>query len=114
MVLDQNSFLKGSLTTIIMKLLEQNSRMYGYEMTRAVRDITSGKMEIGEAALYPALHKLVAEGVLETTSEIVDGRLRKYYSLSRKGKKETKERVRALQESLAQLQLLLNSNLANG
>lgn len=112
--MEQNSFVKGSLTTIIMKLLEDNGRMYGYEMTRAVRELTKGRMEIGEAALYPALHKLVSEELLETSSEIVDGRLRKYYSLSRKGKKESAPRVEALKESLAQLQLLLNSNLANG
>jgi DNA-binding PadR family transcriptional regulator len=88
--------------------------MYGYEMTRAVKEMTGGKMEIGEAALYPALHKLVADGLLETSSEIVDNRLRKYYSLSRQGKKETVSRVNALKESIAQLQLILNSTIAHG
>ena len=112
--MEQNSFVKGSLTTIILKLLEDNGRMYGYEMTRAVKEMTGGKMEIGEAALYPALHKLVADGLLETSSEIVDNRLRKYYSLSRQGKKETVSRVNALKESIAQLQLILNSTIAHG
>ena len=64
--------IKGSLSTIILKLLEDNSRMYGYEMTRAVREATKGRMDITEAALYPALHKLVDEGLLETTSEAVE------------------------------------------
>lgn len=112
--MEQNSFVKGSLTTIILKLLEDNGRMYGYEMTRAVKEMTGGRMEIGEAALYPALHKLVADGLLETSSEIVDNRLRKYYSLSRQGKKETVSRVNALKESIAQLQLILNSSIAHG
>lgn len=112
--MEQNSFVKGSLTTIILKLLEDNGRMYGYEMTRAVKEMTGGRMEIGEAALYPALHKLVADGLLETSSEVVDSRLRKYYSLSRQGKKETVSRVNALKESIAQLQLILNSSIAHG
>jgi PadR family transcriptional regulator PadR len=44
-------------------------------------------MQITEAALYPALHKLVGEGLLTTETELVEGRTRKYYSLTKKGKK---------------------------
>jgi DNA-binding PadR family transcriptional regulator len=77
-------------------LLEESGRMYGYEMTKAVRDVTKNKMDITEAALYPALHKLLEEGLLETTSEVVDGRMRKYYSLTKKGKKETVSKINAL------------------
>ncbi len=51
---------KGSLTTIVMKLLEENGRMYGYEITQKVKEITKGELKITEGALYPALHKLKA------------------------------------------------------
>lgn len=111
---EPNPVIKGSLTVIILKLLEENSRMYGYEMTRAVRDVTKNKMDITEAALYPALHKLLEEGLLETTSEVVDGRMRKYYSLTKKGKKETVSKINALKDAIGSLQLILNSNLSNG
>lgn len=112
--MEPNPVIKGSLTTIILKLLENNSRMYGYEMTKAVRDVTKNKMNITEAALYPALHKLVAEGLLETTSEQVDGRMRKYYALTKKGKKETITKIDALKDALESVQILLNSKLSNG
>ena len=68
---------KGSLTTIVMKLLEENGRMYGYEITQKVKEITQGELKITEGALYPALHKLEADGVLEVEVENVDNRLRK-------------------------------------
>ncbi len=87
--------------------------MYGYEMTRAVREVTKDRMDITEAALYPALHKLVDEGLLETTSEVVEGRIRKYYSLTKKGKKESLIKINALKEALESLNLILNSNLGN-
>jgi PadR family transcriptional regulator, regulatory protein PadR len=112
--LEPNPVIKGSLTTIILKLLEENRQMYGYEMTKAVREVTNNKMDITEAALYPALHKLLDEGLLETTSEVVEGRLRKYYSLTKKGKKETVSRINVLKEALASLDLILNANLGNG
>jgi PadR family transcriptional regulator PadR len=112
--IETGPIVKGSLTAIILKLLEQNDRMYGYEITKVVREMTDNRMAITEAALYPALHKLLEEGLLETTTETVDGRLRKYYSLSRKGKKETADRVNALQEALISVQIILNSKLSHG
>lgn len=112
--MEPNPVVKGSLTTIILKLLEDNGRMYGYEMTKAVRENTENKMSITEAALYPALHKLVAEGLLTTTTEMVDGRMRKYYTLTKKGKKETVAKIQALKEALESVQLILNPKLSHG
>jgi DNA-binding PadR family transcriptional regulator len=39
-----------------MKLLEENGKMYGYEITQKVKAITAGELNITEGALYPALH----------------------------------------------------------
>lgn len=109
-----SKIIKGSLTTIILKLLEDNGRMYGYEMTKAVKELTKEKMQLTEAALYPALHKLLEDGLLVTTTEMVEGRMRKYYSLTKKGKKETNEKIAALQTALESLQFILNPKSAHG
>lgn len=109
-----NPVLKGSLVAIILKLLETNDRMYGYEITRAVRETTNGKMSITEAALYPALHKLVGEGLLTTETELVEGRMRKYYALTPKGKKQTIREVEMLKEMIASVRLILNTDKAHG
>lgn len=113
-VMEQGSIVKGSLATIILKLLEENDRMYGYEITKTVKQLTADKMNISEAALYPALHRLLEDGLLETSTETVDGRMRKYYSLSKKGRKETGVRVSALQDALASVQIILNTKLSHG
>lgn len=88
--------------------------MYGYEMTKAVRELSGNKMAVTEAALYPALHKLLEEGLLDTTSEMVDGRMRKYYSLTKSGQTETQTKIDALKESFESIQLILNAKLKNG
>ena len=80
---------KGSLVTIILKLLNESDKMYGYQMTQKVKELTKGQLQITEGALYPALHKLEAEGLLEVEVEKVDNRLRKYYKLTEKGNVET-------------------------
>ena len=102
---------KGSLNTIVMKLLEENGRMYGYEITQKVKEITSGELKITEGALYPALHKLEAEGVLEVEVENVDNRLRKYYKLTEKGSKETINRLAELEDFIRNMQTLVQTKL---
>ncbi|MFA6057124.1 MAG: helix-turn-helix transcriptional regulator [Taibaiella sp.] len=105
--MEAGKIIKGSLSIVILQLLQNNGRMYGYEITKAVLDGSKGKTQITEAALYPALHKLEEAGLVETESEIIEGRLRKYYKLNRKGKKETVQQVEALQEAMSALQKIL-------
>jgi len=102
---------KGSLNTIVMKLLEENGRMYGYEITQKVKEITSGELKITEGALYTALHKLEAEGLLDVEVEKVDNRLRKYYKLTETGTKETVNRLAELEDFIRNMQSLVNPKL---
>ena len=103
---------KGSLNTIIMKLLEENGRMYGYEITQKVKEITKGELNITEGALYPALHKLEAEDLLDVEVEKVDNRLRKYYKLTEKGTKETVNRLSELEEFIKNMQSIVSPKLS--
>jgi PadR family transcriptional regulator PadR len=103
-----NELFKGTLQTIILNLLAENERMYGYEITQKVKLITDGELVLKEGALYPALHKLEAEGLLETSTEIVENRVRKYYALSEFGEKEVVNKLQEAKDFIAQLQLLLN------
>jgi DNA-binding PadR family transcriptional regulator len=103
---------KGSLNTIIMKLLEEKGRMYGYEITQKVKEITKGELNITEGALYPALHKLEADGLLDVEVEKVDNRLRKYYKLTEKGTTETVNRLSELEEFIKNMQTIVNPKLS--
>lgn len=105
---NSNPIIKGSLTTIVLKLLSENNRMYGYEITRKVRELTNGEWQITEGALYPSLHKLEAEGMLEVTIEQIGNRARKYYSLTQKGNKEFTKKLNELKSFFEQMQMILN------
>ena len=103
---------KGSLQTIILKLLAQNDKMYGYEITQKVKELTKGELKITEGALYPALHKLEAEGLLEVEVAKVGNRLRKYYKLTEQGTKETVNKLAEMQEFLKTMQQLVSAKLS--
>ncbi|MGB5393843.1 MAG: PadR family transcriptional regulator, partial [Lutimonas sp.] len=77
--------VKGSLQTIVLKLLSENDKMYGYEITQKVKELTKDKIQITEGALYPALHKLEAEGFLDVEIVNIGNRMRKYYKLTEQG-----------------------------
>ncbi|HUH51564.1 MAG TPA: helix-turn-helix transcriptional regulator [Flavobacterium sp.] len=103
---------KGSLGIIILKLLEDNGRMYGYEITQRVKSLSGGKLNITEGALYPALHKLEAEGMLSVEAEKVDNRIRKYYKLTDTGETETANKLQELDAFIQNMQQLLKPKLA--
>ena len=108
--MSSNKLLKGSLATIVLRLLEENHQMYGYEITQRVKELTAGELKITEGALYPTLHKLEAEGFLTTETKMVDNRVRKYYSLTQDGNAEARNKVNELEAFLVHLQKVLNPN----
>lgn len=85
--------LKGTLQTIVLKVLKDYGKTYGYELTQRVRELSGGSILLTEGALYPTLHRLEAEGFLKTEKVMLGKRVRKYYVLTSLGKAETRERV---------------------
>jgi DNA-binding PadR family transcriptional regulator len=106
--------LKGSLKPIVMKLLKENGRMYGYEITQKVERLSKGKIALTYGALYPILHKLEAEGVVITENEIVNNRTRVYYKLTPTGTKKSEEKISELEDFIQTLSILLKPNTSVG
>ena len=104
---------RGSLSTIILKLLGDNGRMYGYEITQHVKELTKGELKITEGALYPSLHKLEAEGHLQVEFEQVNNRMRKYYSLTKDGTKEVASKLSEMEVFLKTMKGLLQPPLSS-
>jgi len=102
-----SELLKGTLKTIVLKLLKENGRMYGYDMTRKVEDLTEGKINLTYGALYPVLYKLERDGILITESENFNNRIRIYYSLTPKGDSVVAEKIRELNEFIESLQRIV-------
>lgn len=106
--MSNSKLYKGSLSTIILKLLSKEDKMYGYEITQRVKELTKGELKITEGALYPALHKLEADGLLEVEMQKVDNRLRKYYKLTQKGTTETVFKLQELERFMETMNGLMH------
>lgn len=103
-----SELIKGTLKTIVLNLLKENNKMYGYEITQRVKELTAGKILITEGALYPTLHALEKNGELETEEEYMGKRVRKYYKLTEQGRVTAKEKVNELADFMNTMKFLLN------
>lgn len=103
-----NDLLKGSLRTIILKLLSDHSRLYGYEITQKVEELSKGKIKLTFGALYPVLHKLEAEGYVRTETENIGKRVRIYYILTDSGKTWAEKKLEEFAEFVNTMNYILN------
>jgi PadR family transcriptional regulator, regulatory protein PadR len=103
--------LKGTLQTIILKVLADHGKMYGYEITHRVKDLSEGTILLTEGALYPTLHKMEAEGLLKTETIHIGKRVRKYYTLTKSGARKSEEKVQEFSSFMKTMAFVLNIKL---
>ncbi len=104
----KNALYKGTLQNIVLKLLAKEIKMYGYQITQRAKELTKGELEMTEGALYPILHKLENEGIIFSEMQNVNGRDRKYYLLTEKGKKQQTSQEAEMKSYLFNLNAIFN------
>ena len=102
-----SELIKGSLKTIVLKLLKEEGAMHGYAITRRVEELTEGKIKLTYGALYPILHKLESDGSLVTNSENFNNRIRIYYRLTPKGQTVVAEKIEEMAEFIESLRKII-------
>ena len=87
----EREFLKGSISLLLLNLLSRGE-MYGYEILQEASRRSANAFEFKEGTLYPALHQLEKKGQIKSEWRTAEnGRERKYYSLTTKGRKAAAE-----------------------
>jgi DNA-binding PadR family transcriptional regulator len=98
---------KGILPVVILNLLSDKGKMYGYLITQTVKELSNDKILLKEGSLYPALHKLKHLGFVEVETENIGKRVRHHYSLTEKGKTEKEKREKELKNFIQIIQKLI-------
>jgi PadR family transcriptional regulator PadR len=77
--------LKGTTPLLVLTVIS-DGELYGYEIAQRIRERSGGAFAPSEGSLYPALHRLEADGALTGTWRASDrGPRRRYYQLTPKG-----------------------------
>ena len=84
----EKSLLSGSTPMLILSLLKDGDK-YGYEMVETLAKRSDDTFQLKEGTLYPLLHALEKEKLVESYSKTApNGRERKYYRLTRSGREQ--------------------------
>ena len=93
---------------LILRLLEDKD-MYGYEMIENLEKKSNNVFTLKAGTLYPLLHSLEEKKYLKSYEDEVNGKLRKYYSLTKEGKKYLGTKKEEWQEYQTAVLNVLNS-----
>ena len=85
------SLVSGSTTMLLLKLLSEKD-MYGYEMIETLREKSQNVFELKAGTLYPLLHGMEDKNYLTVYEKEVGGKVRKYYSITKSGRKVLEEK----------------------
>lgn len=85
------SLISGSTSMLILRLLEEKD-MYGYEMIETLEKKSNNVFTLKAGTLYPLLHSLEEKSYLTAYEHEVNGKVRKYYSITKSGRKYLKSK----------------------
>jgi PadR family transcriptional regulator len=78
---------RGHLDLLLLGAVAKEP-LHGYAIVEAIRDASEGAFDLGEGTVYPALYRLEAAGLLASDASTVNGRRRRTYRLTAKGRRE--------------------------
>jgi len=110
-MIQHKEFLSGTLNTIILALLKEHGKMYGYEICQEAKEKTQNGILLTEGAIYPALHKLEKKGIITSSKAKVNGRTRKYYEIQPEHSKAIEDKIEALYSFNLMIQSLIKPTL---
>jgi transcriptional regulator len=87
-------FLKGTLDMLILKVVALGP-IHGYAISQRIQQISKDFFQVQQGSLYPALHRLEDRGWLQAEwKQTETGREAKFYTLTRKGRKQLETEMR--------------------
>lgn len=76
---------KGTLPTLILEALAHEPS-HGYRIAQQIKQRSQGVLDFKEGTLYPALHKLENDSLVESYEGVENGRPRRYYRITKSGR----------------------------
>ena len=101
--------VQGTLDLLILKIIALEP-MHGWAIAHRISQMSNDVLQVGQSALYPALHKLEQQGWIEAEWKISDNNRRaKYYSLTRTGRKALSQEAAQWERLSAAISLIVRT-----
>jgi transcriptional regulator len=98
--------LKGHLELLVLSALRSEAA-HGYAIIKRLRERSGGEFDLLEGSIYPALHRLEDRGFVSSRWSTVEGRRRRVYALTRRGRRALAEQERDWERFTTAMRLVL-------
>lgn len=95
-----------SLDLLLLGVL-RHGPAHGYAIITTLRDRSGGEFDLAEGSIYPALHRLEAAGLIASTIQIAQGRRRRVYDLTPRGREKFAAQRREWEGFVVNMQAVL-------
>lgn len=104
-----SELLRGTLDMLVLKVVALDPN-HGYAIAQRLRQISKDFFVVHQGSLYPALHRLEDRGWLQSEwKDTETGREAKFYSLTKKGRKELEAEMTGWEQLANAIGLVLKS-----
>jgi PadR family transcriptional regulator PadR len=80
--------IRGTLDMLVLKVLSHGP-LHGWGISRQIQLVSDDELQVNQGSLYPALHKLTAEGWIKSYWDMTENnRKARYYALTRAGQSQ--------------------------
>ena len=101
--------VQGTLDLLILTILAVEP-MHGWAIAERIRQMSKDVLQVGQSALYPALHKLEQQGWIQAEWKVSENNRRaRYYSLTRAGRKALTEEAAQWERLSAAISLIVRT-----
>lgn len=105
----KSEFLKGTLDMLILKIVALRP-IHGYAISQRIQQISKDVFQVQQGSLYPALHRLEDRSLLQAQWRNTEsGREAKFYTLTRKGRRQFESEVRNWEQITGAVALILGT-----
>jgi PadR family transcriptional regulator len=105
----KSEFLKGTLDMLILKIVALGP-IHGYAISQRIQQISKDVFQVQQGSLYPALHRLEDRSLLQAQWRNTEsGREAKFYTLTRKGRRQFESEVRNWEQITGAVALILGT-----
>ena len=106
----ERELLKGNTNLLLLRLISYQPT-YGYQIIKELEEKSNGYFQFKEGTLYPALHRLEKEGLIEGKRlKLPNGLERRYYFITSKGQKALTEQLAVWQNFSSAVDLIMQTS----
>lgn len=98
--------LKNNVDLLLMGVL-RHGPAHGYKIIATLRERSAGEFDLAEGTIYPALHRLEQAGLVESSVEVSQGRRRRTYALTARGRKHFATQRQEWRDFVASMQAVI-------